>query len=253
VHVAGLPSDCQDADVEAKFAELLTAAVHFAEPRVAPQQCSGDVVHRDDIGNAGDSSNKANSVVEEALVNDESLVAGVKDLTIESDPAVVKATQSSRTEETETELEIADEEPGLQPFTSCVVVRCKTTGNCKGYCFLGFESLQKAEAAVARINAAGIVVAAGKEAVKAQLSQPKERHAKSKDPTDDVHDLRLRRQRYQYGSKKSLIYGNKTCSDKSKNLTTKLGRVDHIMGTRGQKIVDPSAKLSTRSGFATAT
>lgn len=257
MHIAGLPSDCQDADIEAELTKLLSAAVNAAEPSAALQQCASDIVGRDGTGNAVDaadaeSADKADSVVEEVPVNAESMIAGVSCLAIESDPAVTKSMAASRTED-ETELEVVEEEPIWQPFTSCTVVRCKTTGNCKGYCFLGFESLQEAEVAVARINAAGHVLAAGKEAVKAQLSQPKERHAKPKDSTEDLHDLRLRRKRYQYGSKKAAIYGNKTCSDTSKTVTTKLGQVDQIVGTRGQKIIDPSAKLSRRTGFETAT
>jgi len=258
VHIAGLPSDCEDADVEAELTKLLSAALNTAEPSAALRQCASDIVRREGIGNAVDTADaeradKADSVVGEAPVDAESMTAGVSCLTIESDPPATKAMALCRTEDKDTELEAVEEEPIWQPFTSCTVVRCKTTGNCKGYCFLGFESLQEAEAAVARINAAGHVLAAGKEAMKAQVSHPKERHAKPKEPTEDLHDLRLRRKRYQYGSKKAAIYGNKTCSDKSKTVTTKLGRVDQIMGTRGQKIMDPSADLSSRSGFATAT
>lgn len=260
MHVAGLPADCQDADVETELARLLSAADNDSDSSVILQQVTSDAVPRDgtgnvvDVANAGSADNAAPGVEEEqTAVNSESLLAGFNGLTIDSDPAASRPTRPTTlrgTDEREIELE---EESTWQPFVSCAVVRCKTTGNCKGYCFLAFDSPQEAKAAVARLNEAGYVMANGKEAVKAQLSQPKERHAKPKEPSEaNLHDVRLRRQRYQFGSKKAKM-GNKTCSDKSKSVTTRTGRVDVVTGTRGQTIIDPTARLSSRSGFATAT
>eukprot|EP00927_Polykrikos_kofoidii_P085709 TRINITY_DN9389_c0_g1_i1.p1 TRINITY_DN9389_c0_g1~~TRINITY_DN9389_c0_g1_i1.p1 ORF type:complete len:215 (+),score=26.16 TRINITY_DN9389_c0_g1_i1:46-645(+) len=138
-----------------------------------------------------------------------------------------------------------DFEEGADTFTSCVVVRCKTTSKCKGYCFLSFDSRDQADSAVVLLNA-GVTV--GGQSVLAQIAQKKERPVKAKDPTEHLNDLRIGRKSYQAGSKKA-IHGHKTCSDLSQSVTTFTGRMNAVAGTRGQRIIDPSAKLSSRSGF----
>lgn len=115
-------------------------------------------------------------------------------------------------------------------FLTCTVLRNKETGACKGYCFLAFSSRSAAEAAMHTLNA-GVEVAGAK--VKAQISQPKERQAKPKDAGEDLHDLRLRRQRYQPPSKHA-IRGHATCSDKSVKMTRWTGRVADKQQKKGR-------------------
>merc|ERR1712151_955971 len=97
-------------------------------------------------------------------------------------------------------------------FLSCVVVRNKDTGACKGYCFLTFSSeCEAAEAVVALssdVEVAGCIV-------QVQPSRPKPKSVKE-GPKEDLHDLRIRRQRFQPVSLQAQR-GHATCSDKTKN------------------------------------
>eukprot|EP00933_Yihiella_yeosuensis_P053182 TRINITY_DN51360_c0_g1_i1.p1 TRINITY_DN51360_c0_g1~~TRINITY_DN51360_c0_g1_i1.p1 ORF type:complete len:204 (-),score=42.23 TRINITY_DN51360_c0_g1_i1:102-668(-) len=132
-------------------------------------------------------------------------------------------------------------------LVACNVVRDKVSFKCKGYCFLSFNARDEADFAIKVLNEGGGVEIFGCQ-LQAQISQPKERHAPKKDPYEDLKDLRLHRQRYQVGCKKAQM-GNVTCSDKSKRVTKGTGSTSQITGTRGQKIVDDTAKCSSRSGF----
>jgi len=138
-----------------------------------------------------------------------------------------------------------------EPFVTCVVVRNKETFACKGYCFLGFPSSESAEKAMMVLNS-GVIVCGS--TVQAQVSQPKDRFAKKTE--EDDHDLRLRRQRYQVGSKKKQ-HGHVTCSRNTitgkvnVTIATNTGAMNAVVGTRGGKLeVFENDKKSTLSGFA---
>eukprot|EP00747_Dinoflagellata_sp_TGD_P165719 gnl/TRDRNA2_/TRDRNA2_187413_c0_seq1.p1 gnl/TRDRNA2_/TRDRNA2_187413_c0~~gnl/TRDRNA2_/TRDRNA2_187413_c0_seq1.p1 ORF type:complete len:208 (+),score=30.42 gnl/TRDRNA2_/TRDRNA2_187413_c0_seq1:43-624(+) len=111
----------------------------------------------------------------------------------------------------------------------CVVVRNKETGECKGYCFLSFQSTAEAEIAMNALNA-GVTVAGCE--VKAALSKPKERPktAERRTGQEDDRDLPLHRKRYSPAGKHDNLH---TCSDKSK-LRTQNGKMAGPGGTRGQ-------------------
>lgn len=139
-----------------------------------------------------------------------------------------------------------DREAVHAAFLSCAVVRSKDTGECKGYCFLTFEVAAQAEAAIRVLNA-GVEVAGAE--VRAQLSRPKERHTKTVRPAEDLHDLRIHRQRYAGASKKKQ-HGHLSCSNKSSTVTRWTGEINAAAGTRGGKpLVLDDSKSSSRSGF----
>jgi len=256
LHVSGLPADCEDADVEAALRRALSKR-QLEGPSTSTESSIGGTA--------------ANAV--EAATDVDTKVTGECRKTPEIVAEEAEESQAlQKPKEAEKPLETAAEEAGQLPrgtentaasngdspqqevvqfsvqgdapfdadlFTSCVVVRNKDTNVCKGYCFLGFHSLKTAEEAMLVINA-GVTVAGSQ--VQAQISQPKQKHAKKKESNDDLGDLRLRRQRYPAASKKAMR-GHVTCSDTSANVTAKTGRINASAGTRGGKQLRAFNKL----------
>eukprot|EP00928_Gymnodinium_smaydae_P072771 TRINITY_DN56071_c1_g1_i1.p1 TRINITY_DN56071_c1_g1~~TRINITY_DN56071_c1_g1_i1.p1 ORF type:complete len:325 (+),score=93.88 TRINITY_DN56071_c1_g1_i1:76-1050(+) len=150
---------------------------------------------------------------------------------------------------------VFDDDALAEAFVSCVVVRQKDTGACKGYCFLTFASGSEADAALPVLDGAefqGVQL-------QAQPSRPKERHARPSDPVEQLNDLRCRRQRYQAVSKRAqyghLSVSGQTRSDKTLDgghaARNEKGRLTGVSGTRGGKTKVLDEKSCKRnSGFA---
>jgi RNA recognition motif-containing protein len=236
---------------EACTAELLCGKLHWSD---------GDIWHREACGTE-DSSGVAEAkrgdvaspeefketvvvVTEEACEGQvQASAAREHDEKLSKEDVQNQSAAIHDQEVTEGEAERANVE---SPFVNCTVVRNKDTNSCKGYCFLSFESLVAAQRAMEVLNT-GVTIAGAQ--IQAQISQPKERHAKPKDQTENITDLRLRRQRYQCASTKK-IRGHVSCSDTKATIATKTGRVNAVGGTRGgtQQVFE-DAKMSSRSGF----
>jgi len=262
LHVSGLPAECEDAEVEAALRSALLRpnrpAGKEASPAEEPASDGAEAPAGGDESKAADATD-ASQPTEKAEVaearaddasapNDSTSEAKASGGYVAEDPPAAQTETAPDAAEEAAEAS-AEEEEEEDPFVTCTVVRNKDTGACKGYCFLGFPSLADAEKAKEVINKGTIV--AGSQ-VTAEVSQPKERHAKPKDPDEIATDLRLRRCRYNMGSKKKR-HGHVTCSDKSKNIATKTGAINALVGTRGEKQpVFDDAKVSSKSGFACA-
>lgn len=167
---------------------------------------------------------------------------------------LIDAAAQDASEEEPAAEEATDDVLDAEPFVSCTVMRNKETNACKGYCFLGFSSMFMAEIAMEIINA-GVKVSGCP--LTAQISEPKDRFKKATE--EDLHDLRIRRNRYQVGSKKKQ-HGHVTCSDTKATITVSTGRINAAAGTRGGKVghnnnrleVFENDKKSSMSGFACA-
>lgn len=230
VHVSGLPLVCSDEEVEGTLRRVVAGV-----PVATPQSVAGV----SEVGPDGSREPTADAqVADQAAVAEAGVVAPEAPETPVLDDGGVE--ESLAVDEDELKV--------LAAFVSCVVVRNKDTQECKGYCFLTFETAEQAEAAIAVLNA-GVEIAG--ERVSAQLSKPKERHAKPKDPSQEIGDLRLRRARYQCVGKKAQ-YGHydPECGQKKVNHDrperNSAGRENVIAGTRGGKpLVLDEGKRST--------
>lgn len=294
LHVSGLPPDCDDAAVEAELRCALCKekrkkqdadasppvnireADHSAEKEAAVGESASEEHQRlekaavvegmplekdaakDQHEAVADATEEPAEVVKPATLHSQASEEAV--CTVAADAALVSALAACTldADRIREEAVVAEQEEELEetedPFTTCTVVRNKDTNACKGYCFLGFKTFVDAEKAMHILNA-GVTVADSQ--IKAQISQPKERHAKAKDPTEDIGDLRLRRQRFQAnGASKKKKMGHVTCSDKTARIVTSgrqhAGQINAVSGTRGGKIYSEDLKMSSRSGFASA-
>jgi len=229
VHVSGLPPDCEDDAVEAKVRQVLSDSCQRSE-EIAAAAAAAAEAQRDTGAEDGDASAPPEA----------SPTPSEPEWAIDSGEAPKDVGSNFRA--------------ALLTMT-CSVVRNKDTLECKGYCFVGFETLLAAEEAVWILNEHGVEVAGGE--VKAQLSQPKDakiKQPKTK-PEPELHDLRIRRQRYAAISKRAM-YGHLTQSSGNDeggaaNLKrNQAGRISGVAGTRTGKLAEyEDSKCSSRSGF----
>ncbi|CAE8686665.1 unnamed protein product, partial [Polarella glacialis] len=229
VHVSGLPADCEDDAVEAKLRQVLQDCVRRAAAAEAEFAAS------------------ANQVADS--------VADVEVLPEEADSATKAEAEAEVEAEADADMITESPDDDAEVFVSCAVVRNKDTLVCKGYCFLAFTSLVQAEEAVEFLN--GGVEVAGVQ-VSAQLSFPKAAKTKQEKVVpqeEELHDLRLRRKRYQ-GTGKHAQYGHEAASsgtvEGGGNTKTRnsIGRLQGIAGTRdGRPVLLDDSKCSSRSGF----
>lgn len=252
VHVSGLPHVCSDSDVEAELRRAVIGA-----PVVTSQSAPGYLaVESCDIEEpTADAQAAGSPVVVEAVAAD--LAAAADPVTIPLADGASACEGLPTVSDGGEDSPIADEELRLlAAFVTCVVVRNKDTQECKGYCFLTFETASEAERAIDVLNSGVDIVGAR---VSAQISLPKERHAKPKDPSQDIGDLRLRRARYACVGKKAQ-YGHLDPSNGQKKYTPQeaerpdrnsAGRQNLLAGTRGGKpLVLDEGKRPTRLAAA---
>lgn len=226
VHVSGLPHVCSDSDVEAELRRAVIGA-----PVVTSQSAPGYLaVESCDIEEpTADAQAAGSPVVVEAVAAD--LAAAADPVTIPLADGASACEGLPTVSDGGEDSPIADEELRLlAAFVTCVVVRNKDTQECKGYCFLTFETASEAERAIDVLNSGVDIVGAR---VSAQISLPKERHAKPKDPSQDIGDLRLRRARYQCLARKlSTAIWIQVTVRRSTRLRRQSGRIETRLGDR---------------------
>jgi hypothetical protein len=271
VHVSGLPAECVDTEVDATLRRIVSgtqpaqaasqptagvaaergstnaeaeveASLEAArtEPEQQEEQTDRVAEQEDAVGSsmssavlkaAEDGSGDRRPAADEAEAE-----AAVGLVGVEANEVEEAAQEDAVDEATAIENEMKE----LAAFVSCAVVRSKDTLECKGYCFLTFENLAKAEAALELLNAEVPVNVCGRE-VQAQLSRPKERRGgASAQKEEHMSDLRLRRALYQAVSKKAQ-YGHfdataQKLADEAKGgscARNSAGRKVGITGTRG--------------------
>lgn len=290
VHVSGLPSVCDDADVEIALRRLIagtgtaeltrreqgTGCIDDAE-RANETQAPVEAVTRRDECTADEEGGDAKvpDGVEQSMRREE-CTADAEEGTGKQVPEGVE--HSMRREECTSD---ADEGTGKEvfaaseadvdvelreaaAFVSCVVVRNKDTFECKGYCFLTFLTGDEALASMKQLNA-GVQVAGC--VLQAQLSKPKERKAPQVDPREHLSNLNIRRARYPAVGKRAQ-YGHFDPGLGQKSFdTTKDGhcgrnaagrKTEEFSGTRGgnqlkelKRMEDLAGKRNT--GFVCAT
>lgn len=273
IHVSGLPSDCDDAEVEAALRKLCALARHgpsgsssssTAAPPTAPEEAEAlqtrpeQAIESDpsvSLSTAGEQRPDAQTCQAEQLAGlsrDEPGQEAGEEAEGGDDGGTGGDEGEEQTEQAAEAEEAEDVSEYLDGYCGCVVVRDKNTGSCKGYCFLTVVVAEEANTIIDILNEGSEICGAQ---VTAQLSRPKERGPKveKKEVVEDLPDLRFRRKRYAAVGCKKAQMGHMSCSDKSKTMTKTTGRVDAIAGTRGGKpLVLDDGKCSSRSGFKTA-
>jgi len=240
VHVSGLEPDCEDATVDAALRRLIAAGPRLESPS-APG--AGTLEVQTGIEEPGAA---ATGVAPSEVRSD-------ADTGLEAKPQETESlTEAAAEADANTDVELAaimQELAVQEAFVNCVVVRNKDTSECKGYCFLTFATPEQAEAAIAVLNAGGGASVPGGPQLYAQLSKPKDRFAKAKDPNEALNDLKIRRTRYPAVSKKAQ-YGHFSHHRQNKADRSDIdgtlgghaqrnsaGRITGVTGTRGGKPV----------------
>lgn len=257
IHISGLPTDCEDAEVESALRRLCAFARHGANAERSGNGSADEIpeVQKHNQHPAEENErNPCNDRVEE--VPDEHHAgngcAEIEERTgdLDQHQSEVECEAACR-EQAEAEIlgDPEDEEEYLDGFCGCVVVRDKHTYQCKGYCFLTVVASEEADHIIRILNDGSEICGAK---VTAQVAKPKDRGGKPEKEVE-LPDLRVRRKRYAATGCKKAQMGHMSCSDKSKTMTKTTGRVDNVAGTRGGKtLVLDEGKYSSRSGFQTA-
>jgi len=249
VHVSGLPPDCEDDAVEAKIRQVLSDSCQRSE-EIAAAAAAAAEAQRDTGAEDGDAS-----APPEASPTPSGPGAEDGDASSPPEASPTPSEPEWAIDSGEAPNDVGSNFRAALLTMTCSVVRNKDTLECKGYCFVGFETLLAAEEAVWILNEHGVEVAGGE--VKAQLSQPKDakiKQPKTK-PEPELHDLRIRRQRYAAISKRAM-YGHLTQSSGNDEGGTanlkrnQAGRISGVAGTRTGKLAEyEDSKCSSRSGF----